>query len=294
MTLFSRKRPDKSKKTISRDTDTTGTTVQSNRRLYSWSRWVSLGFGIALLAAAFFVGRYIGMRNNAPQVRVPVLFQPTGQLKQSTTLHQETVLTIGGSMAYGWRDPSNDSYLQRAFAGLSASTNVNYTYYNHAIVGASVANFIKNHHADYQSWLQKLHPNVVVISFGLLNDIAEKTPIDTFDADFKKEISMALAQHAVVLIVTPPVVLANYTYAAGDTSTLIAQEKQVANSFHSTNVKFFNLYNQMMAYLAAHRQTYKPYEGDSWHPNRKGHILAGSMLQNDIVTVLGQGPILYK
>jgi len=30
-------------------------------------------------------------------------------------LHKEMVLLIGLSMAYGWKDPTNDSYLERAF-----------------------------------------------------------------------------------------------------------------------------------------------------------------------------------
>jgi lysophospholipase L1-like esterase len=248
----------------------------------------------ALLTASFFGGRYTAIAGGTPLLRAPQLFKPSNALTESTTLHQENVLAIGGSMAYGWKDANNDSYIERAFAGLSASTNVNYTYYNHAIVGASTANFITQDEAAYKSWLNTLHPGVVVISFGLLDDMVQKTTPSVFESDLKTEISLALSAHAVVLVVTPPVTYASYTSAAQATSQFITEEKQVVNSFHGQNVKFFDLYDQMLAYLAAHHQTYQPYEGDNWHPNTAGHILAGSMLENDIVTVLGQGPLVYK
>jgi acyl-CoA thioesterase-1 len=99
---------------------------------------------------------------------------------------------------------------------------------------------------------------------------------------------MALDRHAVVLIVTPPVTKASYTQYRTVEPLYLNNEMQVARSFHSPNVFVFDVFDQMKAYLVAHHQTYVPYMADGWHPNTRGHALAGRLLDQDLLREFGQ------
>lgn len=206
-------------------------------------------------------------------------------------LNRETVMVVGGSMAHGWKDPHNDSYLKRAFQSLSQTTNTQYTYVDDTVIGGTA---VKLGASKFDAELQKAHAQVVVLSWGLLNDVSDKTPMATFQQAIHDEIATALKAHAVVLMVTPPVVEATATVNATAVANYISGEFQVANSFHNPNIDLFNLNAQMATYMEAHGQTWKTYYGDSWHPNQAGHQLAGHLLYNDIIQTLGQTPIQYK
>jgi len=64
-------------------------------------------------------------------------------------------------------------------------------------------------------------------------------------------------------------------------------EMQVAREFHSPDVYVFNVFGLMKAYLRAHDQTYVPYMADGWHPNARGHKLAGELLLMDMLRHFG-------
>lgn len=118
--------------------------------------------------------------------------------------------------------------------------------------------------------------------------------MSTFKQAVHSEISDALKAHAVVLIVSPPVVQALATYYHSEAETWIQAEFQVADSFHNRNVHNINLNAQMDSYLTAHGETYLAYRGDNWHPNEAGHLLAGQLLYNNVLVTFGMNPILYK
>jgi hypothetical protein len=124
-----------------------------------------------------------------------------------STLINEKVDVFGGSAAYGFFDPERDSYLQRAFSARAGATNVNYQYINHTVVGGTAFVMEKQHPGQFEAHMKKDKPQVVVFSWGLLNDISSrhKVSVDTFGNAVKTQIAEALAAHAVVLIVTPPV-----------------------------------------------------------------------------------------
>lgn len=211
------------------------------------------------------------------------------QLKPA--LNKESVMVVGGSMAHGWKDPHDDSYLKRAFAALSSTTDTQYTYVDDTVIGGTAARLGAQ---KFDAELQKANPQVVAISWGLLNDVSDKTPMGTFRQSIHDEIAAALKAHAVVMVITPPVVEATATVDATAVKNFISNEFQVANSFHNPNVYLFDLNAQMTTYMQAHGQTWKTYYGDSWHPNQAGHVLAGQLLFNDIVQTMGQAPIQYK
>lgn len=266
--------------------------LNRNKNRFKWNKWtwVVCTTVVVCIAGAFCAGRISASAASGSSV---ITGKSYSVLKPVAGLHRETVLLIGGSMAYGWKDPTNDSYIERAFTGLSGSTTTQYTYINRALVGASAKNYTAKHMQDYLTALSNLQPSVVIISWGLLNDIAQKTTKEVFEAAIRTQITAAVDAHAVVLLVSPAVVRANYTYAKDKTTKYVSWEKEVAKSFDSPDVRVIDIYAQMMQYLAVHNQTYAPYFGDNWHPNEAGHILAGNMLENDIVAEFGQAPLRY-
>ncbi|GMA56105.1 hypothetical protein GCM10025858_06080 [Alicyclobacillus sacchari] len=54
----------------------------------------------------------------------------------------------------------------------------------------------------YATWLAEDKPQIVVISWGLLNDVYDKTPMASFNQAIHNEIQEALAANAVVIFVT--------------------------------------------------------------------------------------------
>lgn len=210
------------------------------------------------------------------------------------TPQSERVMAIGGSVAYGWVDPHGGGYLKRAFVTFSQETKRNYIFDNKAIIGANSTQLnITLYKGRYTNWLNTVKPQVVVISWGLLNDCYPKTPFPTFEATIHHEIAKALRHKAVVLLVTPPVTKASYTQYLTLEPEYVNSEVYVADSFNSPNVVVFDVFNQMKAYLAEHNLSYAPFEFGGWHPNAAGHALAGSLLAQDMWLHYGYGPIHF-
>lgn len=202
------------------------------------------------------------------------------------------VMIVGGSIAKGEHAPNDFGYLQRAFHTLTVKTNAQYVYTNKAIIGANSTQLATLYKGSYESWLQSVRPQIVVISWGLLNDALPKTPMDTFQHYLRQEIDEALNRRAVVMVVTPPVTKATYTKFPQQEQSYAASEVQLVKSLKNPKVYVFNLFDQMKHYLASHHQTYIPYTADPNHPNVKGHILAGRLLYKDIVHRFGNHPIV--
>lgn len=203
----------------------------------------------------------------------------------------ERVMVIGGSVAHGWKAAHNDGYLQRAFQAMSDHTPTHYVYYDRTIVGTDGTQLATLYKGRYSAWLAAIRPQVVVISWGLLNDAYTKVTQVAFRAHLLKETRQALAEHAVVLLVTPPVTKATYTEFRVQQPQYVQSELDVVKIMDSPDVILFNVFAQMKAYLVNHHQTYVPYMGDGWHPNTAGHILAGTLLYQDLRARFGEHPI---
>ncbi len=206
----------------------------------------------------------------------------------------EKVMTIGGSVAHGWKDVKSEGYLHRALQELETATFVPYAFYDRTIVGANGHQLATMYKGDYTKWLNSIHPTVVIISWGLLNDALPKVPYHEFAMYLKQEILEALTYHAVVLVVSPPVTKATYTQYPVQVEKYDTKEHLVVKALNNKNVYFIDLMNQMKGYLKAHHQTYKPYSHDGWHPNEKGHILAGQILEKNLLRLFGKQPIAFK
>lgn len=240
---------------------------------------------IAVVSLA--IGYYIGHVRMAFTLSTVQLAPFHSSLSKS--LKAETVMAVGGSAAHGWADPTNNSYLQRAFQSLTDTTNTIYIYDDQTIIGGGPDNVS---HQKFASWLKSTTPQVVVISWGILNDILHNTSDATFKQAIRNEINQSLQAHAVVLMVTPPVVPASVNNARFD--ALLQDEYAVVHAIHSSNVHWFNLNEDMAVYLQAHGQYLSDYVSGTWHPNQAGHELAGELLYNELLEQFGSQPIAFE
>lgn len=199
-------------------------------------------------------------------------------------------MAVGSSVAMGWDDKVGGGYLKRAFVSYSGFTGHPYTLVNKAQEGDVAAQV----DGQYHLWVQAYRPQIVVISWGALDDIHAKTPLPTFRATVAHQIALALSDHEVVLIVTPPVTKASYTEDLKSEPLYLDSEMDVARAFHNPNVYVFDVFDQMKQYLTAHHQTYVPYMADGWHPNTLGHALGGQLMFDDMKAAFGKGPIAFK
>ncbi len=198
------------------------------------------------------------------------------------------VLIIGSSVAAGWKDQKG-GYLKRTFDKLSMTTGVHYHLISQAVPGQGAARL----NPFYPQWLMEAHPQIVVLAWGILDDLYEHTPLPAFSEMIRQQISLALQRHAVVFLVTTPISKASYTQYQDLQPIYINTERQVAYSFRDPNVYVFNVFDQMKRYLAEHGQTYVPYMADGWHPNSRGHALASRILFRDIMHQFGRSPISF-
>ncbi|MCL6443063.1 MAG: SGNH/GDSL hydrolase family protein [Alicyclobacillus sp.] len=247
--------------------------------MYRWSHrrrnrklWASV--------AAAVVAAVAGISYNAYQRAVHASPLETFYIHQQPDVPDVArVMIVGGSVARGWRDGGHGGYLVRAFEDLPGDVPV--TVVNAAVIGDGPVEYASKFTTD----LALVKPTVLLISWGMLDDIHAHTPLNQFDGAIHDEIATALANHMTVMVVTPPVTRATYTQYAQQEPDYVDSEIKVAKSFHDPNVHVFNLFEQMKHYLAAHHLSYERYAADGWHPNTLGHELSGSLLSADIQQV---------
>ncbi|GEO25463.1 hypothetical protein AAC03nite_12480 [Alicyclobacillus acidoterrestris] len=202
-----------------------------------------------------------------------------------------TVVAIGGSAAEGDGDTKAEGgYLTRAFRMVNATQDVHYNFINESKVGYGPIQYDQPPNASAPSYQTRLamllaadKPNMLVISFGMLDDIFKKTPTSQTNQALHDEIADALNQHAVVVIVTPPSTYASMTYYRSALNKDIAAEMDVVSAFHNPNIYVIPLAQQMDQYITSHHQSIKMYEEDSWHPNAAGHNVAAQLLAQDFI-----------
>ncbi len=198
------------------------------------------------------------------------------------------VMAVGGSSAQGYDDPHLDGYLSRALASVSSQLNIPIRFANEAKSGDIPTMFAP----QFDPLVVKVHPNIVILGWGLLNSIAQKVPESMFSRVIRAETIMALRAGASVWVVTPPATLATYV---GPEVPLepkyVNLEMAAAKSVHSPKVHVFNLFQAMKDYLTSHHLAYQPFVANKWHLNQKGHILAGKILANLILSSKNKGGI---
>lgn len=193
------------------------------------------------------------------------------------------VMLIGGSVAHGWNDPEHNGYLHRTFQTLTEEYGVTYAVYDKTIVGANAVQLQETlYKGDYEKWLVWIRPQVVVISWGLLNDCLPKTPMAEFDGDLNTEIQEALTENATVFVVTPPVTKASFTQYLVQEQAYVNAEVALVKQLHNPRVQLVDIYDQMKQFVDKNHLDVATLSADGWHPNSAGHQLAARMFVADI------------
>jgi len=221
------------------------------------------------------------------------------QMAAVTAQQPEKILVIGGSITHGWFDsPKDRGFVRIAFQQLAQSKQASehaseqaseqqsqqkvhgqsnqqlFAIYNHGIPGAGVLTVRHR----YPRWLREIHPQVVVIAWGTLNDIHHKLPMKTFRAQIRDEINAGLDAGASVIIVTPPVSRVSYTSYRALEPRYLANEIAVARTYPANEVEVINVFQQMKAYVKLHGINIQAISHDGWHPNPRGHEIAARIL----------------
>ncbi|GMA61976.1 SGNH/GDSL hydrolase family protein [Alicyclobacillus fastidiosus] len=202
-----------------------------------------------------------------------------------------TVVAIGGSAADGTGDSAGEGgYLARAFRTINSTQDVSYHFINQSKVGYGPIQYDDTqlsrtflNDSQMARLFNDYKPNMLVISFGMLDDIFKKTPMSQIKQALHDEIESAMNQHVVVVIVTPPSTYASETYYKAPLNAYVQAEMDVVDGFHNPNIYVLPLAEQMDQYIESHHQNIKMYEADSWHPNAAGHALAGNLLAQDFI-----------
>ncbi|MFB5192821.1 SGNH/GDSL hydrolase family protein [Alicyclobacillus fastidiosus] len=233
---------------------------------------------LGLMSGCGTPGNQVGTADSnvsAPSVKVSSNKTSASKPNSKVQLSHLTVMGIGGSIALGDQATNDNGYLQRTFA------HFHDTYVNKAIYGANSTQLATMYKNDYTNWLSTVHPHVVVISWGLLNDVLPNTPMSKFNEYLNQEIKDALAIHAMVFVVTPPATEFAYTYEKRE--DMYAQdEMQLVRKMNNPNVYAFDLLSQMKSYIASHNLKIADLSGDAHHPNDQGHQLAAQILIQDL------------
>lgn len=200
------------------------------------------------------------------------------------------VLIIGGSAAYGWRDKTGQGYIERAIRAWSAFPG-GVSFQNEAIPGATVNNpKVAN---QYDRWLSPDPPAIVVLGWGILDDMRAGTPWAIVLAEIRNQTLDALAAGAVVFFVTPPATKPTYTIYQGSENDLVGALVRSEEAIGSPDLYVFNVLGDEERWLRDHHQSYAPYMANFWDPNTAGHVLAGHLLAEEIETVLPKGTVQY-
>lgn len=229
-----------------------------------WKKWFYLSPVIISLCIAFVGAWYYE--------RLPII----------SFHHPLKVLAIGGSVAWGFNDKPDGGYLLIAMQNLNAEMHSDYVLYNKSIVGDGPLRYGNRFYKE----MNEIHPNILIISWGMLDDISNKTPITAFESKVHQEISYALWHHVAVFVVTPPETNATYEEYPVQEKQFCQAEMDVASSFHNPNVYEFHLLSDMENYIAKNHLNYQNFAGNGWHPNAAGHELAGTLLTEEIASVI--------
>ncbi|MCL6441941.1 MAG: SGNH/GDSL hydrolase family protein [Alicyclobacillus sp.] len=203
------------------------------------------------------------------------------QTNRATTAKVIHVMAIGGSCAHGWDDDkAHGGYLKRTFHALSQHTHAQFVLKNESVVGAGPKYYVHR----MSQLLAKDQPDIVVMAFGLLDDLYHHTPRATLHRALKSEIREAVHSGSTVVVVTPTVTGASYVEFGHVEGPAVEDEIKTVKSVSQPKVHVVNLYSQMRAYLYWHHQNWHMYAADGWHPNAAGHALAASLLTQDLLS----------
>lgn len=191
------------------------------------------------------------------------------------------VLIMGGSAAIGWGDTHDiGGYIGRAFQTLN-NEGGSFIVDNASHEGLTVP----DGEPKLKTYIDQYHPEVVLLAYGLLNDIATNVSDAQLEESLKRQIQYAIDHGSQVFVVTSVL-----TMGDGDTFERFTEdERKVALAMGNQGVHLVDLNTQMKMYIEEHNINLQSISADGWHPNAQGHALAGKLLADDLLPYLNKG-----
>ncbi len=205
------------------------------------------------------------------------------------TASKTSVLIVGGSAAFGWHDKTGLGYIERGLNSWNRNP-AGIAFKNQAIPGATVNNPIIHKH--FLGWL-KSSPRIVVLGWGLLNDMRVGTPWSEILSKIRQEALEALAGGSVVFVVTPPATTTTFSINRGAENALVSAVIRTVSAIHNPNLYVFDVLTSEETWLLQHHQSVLGYMQGKWDPNTKGHILAGKLLTSELKAELPRGAVSW-
>ena len=200
-----------------------------------------------------------------------------GMSQTGTARPSISVVIIGGSAADGWLDRTHEGYVVRGLQDYARAEHVQADIVNRAIPGARVVNPLVRR--GLAQWVHQAGPHaVVVIAWGMLNDLKRHTPTKAVLAALAQQIRIVLAQDDVVLIVTPPATWATYHEFPLAEPRLVTEELALAQSFNAPNLYIDNVFRLERSFLSHQRLPIASVTRGPFHPNTRGAEVAGRLL----------------
>jgi len=200
-----------------------------------------------------------------------------------------STIIVGGSAAKGWNDPIGHGYVERGLTAYGEAEGVRFAIKNYAIRGAPVVD--RRVARAYPTWLERLGPNgIVVLAWGMLNDLRLGTPPGDVEAALNRQIALALAHRDLVLVVTPPVTRLSVGKWRLSEADLVRLEVSVAERFRSPRVHVVNTYFPELHVWRTRHYNYRRFMYNGYDPNRHGYALAGHILARELESSWNVGP----
>lgn len=185
------------------------------------------------------------------------------------------VLIVGGSAAHGWYDSTGPGYVERGILTFGDATGRAFWIRNRAIPGADAESVA----GRYRHWLRTFSPDVVVLAWGVINDLNHRVPLVTFKATLRHQILAAVREHAAVWVITPALARVSVTRYRTLEPRYVAAEVQTARSVgRSKRVAVFDVFSRLRGAYRRGELSLPNVTLGRWHPNTRGHIVASRVL----------------
>jgi hypothetical protein len=199
------------------------------------------------------------------------------------------VLIVGGSAADGWKDRTHQGYVVRGLLDYARAEDIRMHITNDAIPGARVVDPLVR--TWYRRWVYSIGPGgVVVLAWGMLNDLKRHTPPVLVLRALHRQIAIALAAHDTVLVVTPPATRVSYGRYLHIEPDLVAAELALARRFHSRHLFLVNVFRSEKAYLQRHHTRIVRVTKGRFHPNTAGARIGGHLMAVRLERIWGHPP----
>lgn len=199
----------------------------------------------------------------------------------------KSIVLIGGSAALGDGDSGPvKGYFTRAIDILTKQ-EMALTFDNQSQSGLTTAEGTPL----LAKYLATHHPDIVILGYGLLDDLESHESEDAFEQHIRDQIALARKSGAEVIVSAPAPTVSSLTNDLYRIQIFIMDEFIVADEFRDNQVQCIDTYDEMKDFVEWHNIDIHTLAYDSWHPNAAGHAMAARYLARDLADIIGPSAV---